>query len=225
MDHLSFRPVLYAADVSVLRDECLYRLAYSTVSEERRKKTDRYRRDTDKFLSLGAEILLLYALRTAGFSGSPEFFSEKNGKPYLYGGPYFNLSHSGNISICAVSPFEIGCDIERITDADVNLAKRFFHPDEYGAVLSSEAGEERNSLFFRLWTMKESFLKATGLGLTVPLDSFSVDPDSYVTFYRGKEYFFTESGIVPGYKCSVCTAVKTDVDFLSADIAKILENW
>ncbi|MCC8065877.1 MAG: 4'-phosphopantetheinyl transferase superfamily protein [Clostridiales bacterium] len=67
---------------------------------------------------------------------------------------------------------EIGCDIEYKKRPNDKLARRFFCPEEYEWLTRPQSQAEKKDRFYRLWTLKESFLKATGLGLYLPLDSF-----------------------------------------------------
>jgi len=86
----------------------------------------------------------------------------------------FNLSHSENLVIYAVSLQEIGVDLEykkTIKDLE-NLAKRFFSPREYEEIQNSRHDQEQ--LFFRLWTAKEAYLKATGEGIAGGLEKAEV---------------------------------------------------
>jgi 4'-phosphopantetheinyl transferase len=102
------------------------------------------------------------------------------GKPFVAGTPVsFNLSHSDVLALCAVTVNgQVGVDVERIrpvADAD-DIVKRYFAPleaREYARLPPSE----RPATFFSTWTRKEAFLKATGLGLQRPLDSFEVEVD------------------------------------------------
>lgn len=100
------------------------------------------------------------------------------GKPSLAGTAVaFNLSHSDGLALCAVTAAaQIGVDVERlrpVTDAD-GIVKRYFAPAEAKAYAAT-SGADRPAVFFSTWTRKEAFLKATGLGLQRPLDSFEVD--------------------------------------------------
>jgi 4'-phosphopantetheinyl transferase len=100
------------------------------------------------------------------------------GKPYLAGSTLsFNLSHSDGLALFAVtSSGQVGVDVERIrpvTDADA-IVKRYFAPGE-ARQYASVPPPERSATFFSTWTRKEAFLKATGLGLQRPLDSFEVE--------------------------------------------------
>lgn len=104
-----------------------------------------------------------------------------HGKPYLSQSSdvRFNLSHSDNLALCAIARNqEIGVDIERVrNDVEIEqLAQRFFSSYEFRA-LSRVEREFRARAFFRIWTCKEAFVKAQGMGLSLPLDSFDVEVD------------------------------------------------
>ena len=106
------------------------------------------------------------------------FHYEEKGKPYLPGGPSFNQSHSEDrLMIAVAASGRLGVDIEERRDVRLMLriADRRFARDE-AARLHAVPPDQRRRLFFRIWTRKEAFLKALGLGLTHPLRSFSVDP-------------------------------------------------
>lgn len=94
-----------------------------------------------------------------------------NGKPYFENIPlFFNISHSGEYVLCAVSSREVGADIQKIQSADVmKLAKRFFSEPECCALERCESDRERQRLFFGLWSRKEAYGKLTGEGITAAL--------------------------------------------------------
>jgi 4'-phosphopantetheinyl transferase len=101
------------------------------------------------------------------------------GKPRLDGAPSqlrFNLSHSGELAVVALSRgLEVGVDVERIRE-QVNLegiARRFFAPAEAADLLARPPAEQAQA-FFRCWTRKEAFIKAKGGGLSIPLSQFRV---------------------------------------------------
>jgi 4'-phosphopantetheinyl transferase len=100
------------------------------------------------------------------------FDYQERGKPVLgdtlgKSGLWFNLSHSQGLALCAVNyARQIGVDLEytrRSCDIE-SLAKRFFLPREY-ALMRSLSGQQQQETFFRYWTCKEAYLKATGEGL------------------------------------------------------------
>ena len=152
--------------------------AMSRLSPARQEKILRHRFPQDRLLSLGAGLLLDQGLRDWGLCERDAALEYRhNGKPYLrdYPDRYFNLSHSGNMVMAAFSCREVGCDIEQIRPARMDVAARFFTAEER-MDLSRECltEEERNRRFARYWTIKESVLKVTGEGMRMPLDSFCV---------------------------------------------------
>ena len=166
-----------AASVSELCELSFYEKAYQIIPKERQEKIDRLRMEKDKRRSLGAYLLFLWGMKKRGLRAEDFCIAYgKEGKPYLDGteGVFFNLSHSGEYAVCAVSEKEIGCDVEKISECRLTLAKRFFSAAEYDMLLAQETEEEKQELFYRLWTLKESFIKAVGKGLYLPLASFSI---------------------------------------------------
>lgn len=200
---------IYIARTEELKNDALFGRLYSTVSPGRREKIDRMVFDKDKRLSLAAGLLLVKALRDMGTEDYSVVYG-KNGKPYLKDKDiYFNLSHSEEAVMCAVSRCEIGCDTEKVTDIDLEIAKRFFYNKEYEMIISGRTDAERQDMFFRLWTLKESFMKATGLGMELPLDSFGIeitaDGISVRQNIRKEKYYFKEYNLSDGYKYAVCS--------------------
>lgn len=172
---------IYLADTYALSNPQLFETAYRTVSPTRRAKIDAVRFDKDKRLSLGAGLLLHIGLTECGLKAPFDIDYNEFGKPFLADndGIFFSLSHSGTWAMCAISDVPVGCDIEIIKEADLKIAKRFFHPDEYEAILALATPESaaQSDMFFRIWTRKESYVKAIGKGLSLPFESFSVLDD------------------------------------------------
>jgi len=86
----------------------------------------------------------------------------------------FNLSHSHELVLLAVTRHHaIGVDAEYLGGraAPVEIARRFFTRDE-AALLDALPGAQRHDGFLRLWTLKEAYIKARGMGLSIPLDQF-----------------------------------------------------
>jgi len=107
-------------------------------------------------------------------------YSDK-GKPALIprgGDPeiQFNVSHSGGASLLAFTQGrDLGVDVEslhRNIEHDA-IARRFFSAREQEQ-LSELRAQDRSAAFFRCWTRKEAYLKATGAGLSLPLEQFDV---------------------------------------------------
>jgi len=88
----------------------------------------------------------------------------------------FNLSHSGSFALYAITPDRnIGIDVERVRgDIDVDqIARRYFSQGEISS-LERVHKNKRNTLFFQYWTRKEAFTKATGQGISFPMEQCDV---------------------------------------------------
>ena len=114
------------------------------------------------------------------------------GKPFLEGGGLsFNLSHSGQLALVAVTAEEVGVDVEkaRRLDSLMQIAERHFSDREFGA-LRALSREDRELAFYRCWTRKEAYIKALGEGLSLALDSFEVsicEQAEFVACHDGRE--------------------------------------
>ncbi len=147
--------------------------AYNLVSKNRQEKIDFYRFDKDKKLSCGAYLLLKKLLAEKNIT-DPIFKTEKYGKAYIsnHENIHFNLSHSGKIVLCAISDMEVGADVEYVDrEIDLNIAKHYFYNREYESIMNAENRPEE---FFKYWVLKESYMKYTGLGMNLNLDSFEI---------------------------------------------------
>ncbi|MBQ6223023.1 MAG: 4'-phosphopantetheinyl transferase superfamily protein [Solobacterium sp.] len=220
---------VYAADVRPLKEESLYDQVYSLASFQCLQKIRKYPSDQQR-LSLGGELLLRKCLKDLGYTGIHlQYTYGRYGKPYLenYPGLYFNLSHAGDYVILSVSDTETGCDIEKIRDIDLTVARRYFCKEEYEDILR-DPGKQKE-VFFRYWTLKESFTKILGQGLLLPMNAFRIDltgPDVQVIQEINTEsYSFHEPVIAPEYHCAVCTAQEvTTVDLRMTDLPEIIKG-
>ena len=147
--------------------------AYPLVSKNRQEKIDFYRFEKDKKLSAGAYLLLKKLLSEENID-NPIFKTEKYGKTYIsnHKDVYFNLSHSGKMVLCAISDREVGADVEYIdSEIDLNIAKHYFYNSEYESIMKAQNKPDE---FFKYWVLKESYMKYTGLGMNLKLDSFEI---------------------------------------------------
>jgi 4'-phosphopantetheinyl transferase len=107
------------------------------------------------------------------------FSYNEYGKPSLSGqhsGLRFNLSHSGGIALVAVTlERELGVDLEQYSEskADEAVAEKYFSPREF-ACFDAVSEDLRTRVFLNCWTRKEAYIKARGMGLSIPLNSFDV---------------------------------------------------
>ncbi|MGJ7605336.1 4'-phosphopantetheinyl transferase family protein [Variovorax sp. LT1R20] len=91
----------------------------------------------------------------------------------------FNLSHTAGLIVLAIArDIELGVDVENIRRAAVlEAVDHFFAPAE-AASLGALPADSQPHRFFELWTLKESYIKARGMGLQIPLDSFAFALDN-----------------------------------------------
>ena len=126
----------------------------------------------------------------------------------------FNLSHSYGMSVYAIAAGrKVGIDIEYIREnfSDMEIAERFFSPDEV-AVLKSLPKKLQKQAFFLCWTRKEAFIKAKGKGLSIPLDQFDVSlaPEQSAKLLKTKydrldasRWTLIDIGLFPGYAAAL----------------------
>ena len=146
---------------------------YVLVSQNRKEKIDFYKFDRDKKLSCGVYLLLMKLLDEEGIT-KPIIKTEKYGKAYIsnYEDIHFNVSHSNNMISCAISDRPVGTDIEyNDPQIDLNIAKQYFFNSEYENIMKSPNPPDE---FFSYWVLKESYMKYTGLGMNLKLDSFEI---------------------------------------------------
>ena len=150
-------------------------------SKKEQSKIDRYIFEKDRHTCLVTRGLVRFVLSQCT-KISPQalgFEENSHGKPRLRSGMtdipiFFNLSHANGLTSCAVVlDHEIGIDVEDSTrKIDINIGNRFFSKLE-SEVLGQTMEDEKQNLFFDFWTLKESYIKAKGRGLSIPLDKFS----------------------------------------------------
>lgn len=159
--------------------------------------------------SEAARRLLAQALdeRIPGRTGDLHLEKDESGKPFLpeYPQIHVSISHSGPFAACAVGDAPVGVDIQ-IWKKGVSLEKvgRKLHPEERRALSEAEE-EERIRIFYDIWVRKESFLKAVGTGLLLPLDSF-LAADRVVQSVREEDYFIRQYRLEEECSIAVCAA-------------------
>ncbi|MGF7003522.1 4'-phosphopantetheinyl transferase [Lachnospiraceae bacterium PF1-21] len=182
----------YVADIRVLLNNETYETYYQMMPEFRKSKANAIKPTLKKAQSIGA-----YALYQKVNTGGN-----------------FNLSHSGNYVLCAIGKEAetiVGCDVEHIRPVPMNLAKRYFTEKECAFVFAGESEEARLYRFFRLWVLKESYMKATRLGTNLGTKTFEIlfneknkpylnlQPEAYAGEYEFREFRVSDEAL-----CATC---------------------
>ncbi|MFO0878583.1 MAG: 4'-phosphopantetheinyl transferase superfamily protein [Gemmataceae bacterium] len=154
------------------------------LSQDERDRACRYLHQPSRQQFIAARAFLRLILgRYLGVEPSRVMFQHSNtGKPILCGGGiHFNISHSHQLALIGITRLgEIGVDVEHVRSVTtfLDMAERYFTPGESAALKRLPPGA-REQAFYHIWTRKEAFLKAIGLGLSHGLERFevSVPPD------------------------------------------------
>lgn len=184
------------------------------VSYQKRERLERFHQLEDALRSLYGELLVRdYIVREYHMPNEEiQYFEEALQKPYIKNLPdvKFNISHAGDWAVCIIHDHEVGIDIERISKNPAveseEITRNFFHEKELESLLAV-APEERSDYFFDLWTLKESFVKYKGKGLSIPLNSFCVKKENgaiQLFTETSEPVFFKQYKIDKGYKLTVC---------------------
>ena len=211
--------------------EGLLGTAMGKMDSARRERAERMMPGMPRAACVGAGLLLQMAVRTAFGNGVCEEAGVEEGlavyslpqvmelverpielvmdygergKPYLREYPlFFNLSHSGEYVVCAVSDREIGVDIQKCFDFNVmRTAERFFSKEECRALAACGTEEEGRQFFFRLWTRKEAYGKLLGKGI-MGVVSVNLLPDER-NMVTERELLWREWSWPEGYRIAMC---------------------
>ena len=202
----------WITDVSPLLDVKEYQRCHDLLPIWRKDKADKLRGSINKAQSVGVWMLWMQM---------KEYFS-------IDDTAICSFSHSGDFAICSAeisgkSFVKLGCDIEKMRERDDfidRFAKRFFSESEYQAIHLCNTLEEKRDMFYRIWVLKESFVKATGKGLAVDTRGFEICLkgqipvlnilDEHADFGDGYKFYELEP-IDLSYKVGLCTTA-TQVD-------------
>lgn len=192
-----------------------YEQLFSFVTNERLERSRRFRREVDACRSLMGETMI--RLAAAADLKLPfeaiRFQTGEFGKPELVGIPHyhFNVSHSGDWVVLFTSEegHRVGIDVEQVGELNWQVAEAVLTDREL-ADLRKQAPNQQPPYFYRLWTMKECFIKAVGTGLSMPLKDFSIlrMATGYIGQGAGAEAFqFRAYQLDNGHKLSACSDV------------------
>lgn len=194
-------------------NKIFYRLL-NFVDKDKRDKILRYKVFEDAQRTLVADILARYTIcdKLNVKNSTISFTRNKYGKTFLkdFQDLHYNISHSGKWVVCALCEnAPVGIDVQLIKRVNLNIVKRFFSIEEYRNFLKKNRHQKLH-YFFDLWTLKESYIKADGRGMSLPLDSFSIvinDSDRIRVIESGEliKCYFKQYYLESNYKLSVCS--------------------
>lgn len=213
------KTVCYILSVKPLLEDNTFDKARSVVSDYRLKKTEKLSKKSDKALCIGAGLLIKYGLSKLGITNFGEYGTYGE-KPKLYSNISYSISHSGEYVICTFSESEVGCDVQKHKGDNLKVAKRFFSLSEQALLKNTATDSEKANLFYRIWCIKESYVKALGEGIKAGLSGFSVNFESNTV--GTKNYCFFEYNLADDYKCSVCKKTPTPPQFEVIELDKLL---
>lgn len=177
------------------------------------KKATGYLFENDQLRSIGGELLKRVLLeKVTGISSSEQAFRLSGyGKPELAttGAVHFNLSHSGDWVVLAIDENPVGIDVEQIKADIPDVEEVVFSAGEI-EFLRNLPDQDRRLQFFHLWTRKECYIKALGLGFSAPLKSISIlpgDQREYRIIADGldTDWSVRQIEVGPGYSAAICT--------------------
>ena len=154
----------------------------STLTDDEIKRADRFHfeRDRNRFIAARATLRNVLSRYVDANESDIRFECNQFGKPALADETShdirFNVTHSSHLMLIAITHgHDVGIDVERVAPDRfaLDIARRFFSPGEYQALISLSP-KQRVKAFFDCWTRKEAFVKAKGAGLSLPLDQFDV---------------------------------------------------
>lgn len=194
------------------------------VSKEKQMKIQKYKRKPDQYSALIGDIIIRYLITTNFSKENKDIKYKYNeyGKPYVdeLNHFHFNISHSESWVVGAIHEEEVGIDVEKVRPIDTTMIKNIFTEEEFN-YLNSLNVEQQLDVFYELWTIKESFVKWIGKGLTIPLNSFVINKNTI--FYDdmlSNEVYYKKFTIGKDYKLSCCASLDSfpesiiEIDFV-----------
>lgn len=166
------------------------------------QQVGRYKKWEDRQRSLVGKNLLLSGLRSLNlsFCSLDQLRYNEFQKPYFDNEFDFNISHAHDITVCAISKtIGVGIDIERIKPIQLSDFTLLFSQIELQQIRDAE---DTHAVFFSLWTQKESFAKAIGKGLHIPLKQIKIENGQI--WHDNRNWFLQKVDIHPEYRCHLC---------------------
>lgn len=197
---------IFYANIETLRWDGLEKYL-SLLSKNEIEKIQFLKFDEDRCLALVGKLLLLHAL-TKKYSWEiralPLILYGPYGKPYIYGANLdFNISHSGNIAICAItSNGKVGIDIEKKSNQIIiSDFKDMFTKKEFDVIKNNEDPIDE---FYHFWTLKESIMKADGRGFNINPHDIIVNKNESII--EGRKWFMHTLNILELYSVNLASS-------------------
>ncbi|MBU0991396.1 MAG: 4'-phosphopantetheinyl transferase superfamily protein [Proteobacteria bacterium] len=202
---------IYALQQNEILNDKSFNSLLPYVSTEKKARINRYIQRPAAQQALMSDLLVRSIIheKLSIKNSDIRFGQNEYGKPYLLGNDnfHFNLSHSGDWVVCAISDSVVGIDVEKIKPTDYNISKRFFSKDENDYLICQKERQKLDT-FYDLWTLKESYIKAVGKGLHMSLRDFSIIIYNGFIFLKHQIenhlFNFKQFSIDIRYKLSVC---------------------
>ena len=207
------------------------------LSAAERQRAEKFKFEKDFKLYVAGKIMARRAI--ADYAeldpADIEFRIDKYGRPFLkypqINNFDFNISHSGDYVVLAISDRRVGIDVEKIKPVDFKIAETCFH-DKESEYLNRDI-DKRLENFYKLWTLKESFIKAVGQGLSYPLKDFYFnmdEPDKIgIRILKApkedREWNFAARNIDNAYQLALCTNEPGAKNALDSLIAAQFETF
>jgi len=207
-----------------LSNELAVNQCFNILSEDEKERAAKFRFEKDRqhFIIARGVLRQILSLYLSEKPDAIQFEYGKNGKPFFPKNTLqFNLSHAGEIALIALTKNNIiGIDVEVINrKIEVEqVAQHFFAKGEFDRLMSLPKTQIYEA-FFNCWTRKEAFIKATGDGLSFPLDQFevSVKPNEkaelLATYFNEKErekWSLFDLKMKEGYKAALAVRGKVE---------------
>lgn len=205
---------VYYSRVDDLNFRDLSERYWNCLSDERKFSITKYKFEIDKIRSITAEMMLRKALFKDFNISNEEIKFEKTyyGKPRLTNKDIkFNISHSGNFVVLAISNDDVGIDIEERKKYHHDIVK-LFHEKEI-SIIENNSLNDRVKVFYDYWCLKESYIKFIGKGLSEPLNSSFIikEAEKYQVYLIEDAPIDVEILLIAiheNYSCAVCTNQK-----------------
>ena len=163
------KPEIFAVEIKESIADKTFNYLFQFVEKDKQEHIKRLKFKNDKDLTMVGDILAKAAIQKVfGIAvADMKFEVGEFGKPFLvsHKDVYFNISHSGNIVVCAVHDKPVGIDIQKMNDVNFeSIAKRVFTKNEQDVFFSTPQ-ETQKEQFYKTWTAKESYIKFLGTGV------------------------------------------------------------